>query len=167
MGYILDKKTALSVVKSLKKEGERIVLTHGAYDLFHIGHLEFLKKSKEKGDILIVGVESDERIAMYKAIKKKVVIPFDQRLKIISKVIFVDFVVPINDRICDSEYYIKFYDEFTPDHLTYGRAYGAQKTIEMASKALSSISFDNIIHQYDGLQSTTDIKNKISTFNAE
>ncbi|WP_347040035.1 adenylyltransferase/cytidyltransferase family protein [Glutamicibacter halophytocola] len=53
----------------------KTVLTYGTFDLFHIGHLNILKRLKEKGDRLVVGVSTDE----FNAIKgKKPVVPFEQ-----------------------------------------------------------------------------------------
>lgn len=156
MGYILDKKTTIEVSKSLKNLNEKVIFTHGAYDLFHIGHLEFLKLSKRVGDILIVGLESDERIAMYKDIKRPV-IPLVQRIRILSKIEYVDFVFPIIEKKFDHEYYLKLYDKLKPNEVTFGGMYGARKTIEIASQTFSDISFTQISHQYDCIQSTTKI----------
>lgn len=66
--------------------------TTGAFDLFHVGHLNILKKSKNMCDLLIVGVTTDEFILNYK--KKKPVIPFEQRVQILESIKYVDKVVP-------------------------------------------------------------------------
>lgn len=66
--------------------------TTGAFDLFHVGHLNILKKSKNMCDLLIVGVTTDEFILNYK--KKKPVIPFEQRVQILESIKYVDQVVP-------------------------------------------------------------------------
>lgn len=65
--------------------------TSGVFDLFHIGHLNILKKAKEQCDFLIVGVSSDKLVENYKG--KKTVIPFSQRKEIIEAVKYVDKVV--------------------------------------------------------------------------
>lgn len=62
--------------------------TAGAFDMFHIGHLNLLKQAKEYCDILIVGVNSDELIMRYK--NKKTVINEDQRVDIVSSVRYVN-----------------------------------------------------------------------------
>lgn len=69
----------------------KIGYTTGVYDLFHVGHLNLLKRAKEQCDYLIVGVTVDELVA-YK--HKKAVIPFDERSKIVEAIKYVDKVVP-------------------------------------------------------------------------
>ena len=69
----------------------KIGYTTGVYDLFHIGHLNLLKNAKSLCDKLIVGVTTDELVA-YK--NKKAVIPFNERMEIVSNIKYVDLVVP-------------------------------------------------------------------------
>lgn len=69
----------------------RIGYTTGVYDLFHIGHLNLLRRAKEQCDYLIVGVTVDELVA-YK--HKKAVIPFNERAAIVEAIRYVDKVVP-------------------------------------------------------------------------
>jgi len=66
--------------------------TTGVFDLFHIGHLNILRKAKEQCDYLVVGVTTDELLLNYKF--KKSVIPFNERLEIIKNIRFVDKAVP-------------------------------------------------------------------------
>jgi glycerol-3-phosphate cytidylyltransferase len=66
--------------------------TTGVFDLFHIGHLNILRKAKTMCDNLIVGVTTDELILKYK--KKNAVIPYKERSEIIKSIKYVDSVVP-------------------------------------------------------------------------
>lgn len=69
----------------------KTVLTYGTFDLFHVGHLNILKRLKEKGNRLVVGVSTDE----FNIIKgKKTVVPFEQRLEIVQAIKYVDLAVP-------------------------------------------------------------------------
>lgn len=74
----------------------KIGYTTGVFDLFHVGHLNILKKAKEQCEYLIVGVSTDELVMKYK--NKKPVIPFQERLEIVEGIKFVDAVVPQVDR---------------------------------------------------------------------
>jgi glycerol-3-phosphate cytidylyltransferase len=77
------------------RDGKRIGYTAGCYDLFHIGHMNLLRRAKEACDYLIVGVNSDE--AMYSYKKKRPVIPEDERVSIVRGLRCVDEVVLVTD----------------------------------------------------------------------
>jgi glycerol-3-phosphate cytidylyltransferase len=69
---------------------EKIVLTYGTFDMFHIGHLNLLNRLKRLGDKLIVAVSTDE----FNSIKgKKTLIPFEQRALIVQNIKCVDMVI--------------------------------------------------------------------------
>ena len=69
---------------------KKTVITYGTFDLFHVGHLRLLKRAREMGDYLIVGVSTDA----FNALKgKKTIIPFEQRAEIVQSIRYVDQVI--------------------------------------------------------------------------
>lgn len=70
----------------------KIGYTTGVFDMFHIGHLNILKRAKEQCDYLVVGVSTDELVKSYK--HKTPIIPFSERIEIVNAIRYVDRVVP-------------------------------------------------------------------------
>ncbi len=70
----------------------KIGYTTGVFDMFHIGHLNILKRAKEQCEYLIVGVSTDEVVQNYK--HKTPIIPFEERAAIVNAIKYVDEVVP-------------------------------------------------------------------------
>ncbi|MFA0038822.1 adenylyltransferase/cytidyltransferase family protein [Vibrio sp. 10N.261.52.A1] len=88
--------------------------TTGVFDMFHIGHLNLLRRAKLECDYLIVGVTTDELSASHKG--KNPIISFDERMEIVNAIEFVDEVVPqINYDKFEAWEKIKFNKMFVGD----------------------------------------------------
>lgn len=89
-GLLRDKTNAHKVL------GHRIVATLGSWDMLHIGHVRYLHKAKERGDILIVGVDSDRGIKAYKN-PLRPIIPQNERMEMLSYQGPVDYITLVDD----------------------------------------------------------------------
>ena len=91
MNKIKDHKSILEIIDQLKLMNKTIVLCHGVFDILHTGHILHFREAKSYGEILIVSITAD------KFVKKGPNRPFynlDQRMKMISELSIVDFIVP-------------------------------------------------------------------------
>lgn len=82
------------VLKNVRRHGKKVVLTSGTFDLFHPGHARYIRMAKNQilDCILIVGVDSDEKVRQRKG-PHRPVIPQEERLEIVSHTRYVDLVV--------------------------------------------------------------------------
>ena len=74
------------IILKLKNQGKQIVFTNGCFDILHLGHLKILKEAKKKGDILIVGVNSDFSIKKIKG-KKRPILNEKTRTHILESIV--------------------------------------------------------------------------------
>lgn len=101
----------------------KIVFTSGVFDLFHVGHLNFIRESKSYGDKLLIGVNTDEFTFSYK--HKKPIIPFEQRFEILKSCKYVDYVVKAEEYLP-----LKYIKEYNVDIITVGSEW---KNVEIES----------------------------------
>lgn len=88
---IEDYSVLKGVISQLKQAGYKIVLTQGVYDLIHEGHALYLEAARSHGDVLIVGVDSDELTRKRKGPDRPIV-PQEERLKMLVHLRHVDIV---------------------------------------------------------------------------
>ena len=93
---ILDYEELKKILDAHRVLGHRIVCTIGSWDMLHIGHLRYLIKAKEQGDILVVGVDSDRGIKLYKN-KLRPIIPQEERMEMLKYQECVDYVTLVDD----------------------------------------------------------------------
>lgn len=89
--FINDKQELGKVIDSLKALGMKITLTSGSFDLLHVGHAKYLERASEYGDILVVGVDSDDKIRARKGPSRPVV-GENERLRLLSHIRGVDIL---------------------------------------------------------------------------
>jgi len=88
---VLDRNTLKEKVDSLRKAGKKMVFTNGCFDLIHIGHIRLLQKAKEKGDFLVVAVNSDSSVKQIKG-SDRPKIPEEERAEVLAALGCVDWV---------------------------------------------------------------------------
>lgn len=162
MACYLSAKTLIDVSNQLRVNDKKVVLTHGSFDLFHVGQMEFLKRSKKLGDYLIVGVDADQRIKRYKG-QNRPIIPLEQRIELLLENNSIDFIFTMNDSIdMSNNYFLRLYKKFNPSFLTCGVNFAYQKDFAERKRIFRDCKFTQITHQYDKSQSTTKIIEEIT-----
>ncbi|MFN3873512.1 MAG: D-glycero-beta-D-manno-heptose 1-phosphate adenylyltransferase [Ignavibacterium sp.] len=96
---ILSREELKKVRAELKSQNKKVVFTNGCFDLIHSGHVDYLVKAKQLGDILIVGLNTDASVRRIKG-EKRPILTQDERAFIVSNLKPVD--------------YVTFFDEDTP-----------------------------------------------------
>jgi rfaE bifunctional protein nucleotidyltransferase chain/domain len=80
------------VIKTHKRRGSRIVLANGCFDLFHVGHVRYLRESAEQGDLLVVALNSDSSVRALKGAGRPL-LPQGERAAVLAAFEFVDYIV--------------------------------------------------------------------------
>ena len=161
MSMVLKKDTMVDVSNQLKENKRKIVFTHGSFDLLHIGHIEFLRRSKKIGDYLIVGVDEDALVKSYKGTHRPI-IPLNERMLVLMELGFVDFVMPIETpQKRTNKYYVEMYDQLSPEFITCGPNFDFLTELKECKKELGNIKFRKIEHRFDNTRSTTSIITQI------
>jgi len=88
---ITDYSRIADIVTHCKGLGIKIVMTQGTFDMVHIGHGRYLDEAKRRGDLLIVGVDNDEKVRSRKGVDRPVV-PENERLEMLTYIRPVDLV---------------------------------------------------------------------------
>ena len=88
---VLSRDELTKRVAAAKAEGARIVFANGCFDVLHVGHVRYLAGAKELGDVLIVGINSDEQVALQKGAGRPV-LPATERAEIVAALESVNYV---------------------------------------------------------------------------
>lgn len=81
--------------KQLQDQNKRVVFTNGCFDIIHAGHIDYLSKAKALGDVMIVGLNSDDSVQRIKG-KKRPILKESERAFILMNIKHVDYVVIFN-----------------------------------------------------------------------
>ena len=126
----------------------KIGYTTGVFDMFHIGHLNILKRAKEQCEYLIVGVSTDEVVEQYK--HKTPVIPYEERMAIVSELKCVDRVVPQ-----ESMDKLSAWEKYKYNALFHGTDWKNSSMYNEIEEQLNKVGVDVVfIPHTDGVSST-------------
>ena len=88
---VLTREELVDRVATARKNGARIVLANGCFDVLHVGHVRYLAGARELGDVLIVGINSDQQVAAQKG-SGRPVLPAEERAEIVAALESVTYV---------------------------------------------------------------------------
>jgi rfaE bifunctional protein nucleotidyltransferase chain/domain len=103
MNRIINTEKAIKISKKLKREGKKLVLAGGCFDILHVGHIKFLTAAKKKGDILFILLESDKNVERFKG-KNRPINNQAERAMVLSSLRFVDYVIILGEMKTNSDY---------------------------------------------------------------
>lgn len=81
----------------IKNSGLKMVFTNGCFDLLHVGHIDYLEKARRLGELLVVGINTDESIRELKG-KSRPIVELANRMRILAAMSCVDYVVPFSEQ---------------------------------------------------------------------
>jgi rfaE bifunctional protein nucleotidyltransferase chain/domain len=91
MSSILTRDELVHRIASARSSGARIVLANGCFDVLHVGHVRYLAGARALGDVLVVGINSDEQVAIQKG-PGRPVLPASERAEIVAALESVTYV---------------------------------------------------------------------------
>jgi len=160
---VLTTEQVVPRLRSHRESGENIVFTNGCFDLIHAGHVRYLTHAKSLGDVLVVGLNSDESVRLIKDSGRPIVTE-DQRAEMLAGLTCVDYVVFFDDP--DPHHLIR---AVSPDILVKGADWeesaivgadlvtssgGRVERIRLVPGISTSIIIQRIVERYSNRQDT-------------
>jgi D-glycero-beta-D-manno-heptose 1-phosphate adenylyltransferase len=150
---IVSESTAIDIVSEWKMSGQQVVFTNGCFDILHLGHVDYLEKSRNLGDKLVLGLNTDASVSRIKGPSRPIVHE-TSRSRVIAALEFVDLVV-----FFDKETPYELIKNLLPDILVKGNDYLAENIVG-ADIVIANGGKVETIPLVQGF-STTNIVNKI------
>ena len=143
----------MPLIQRLKKQKKKIITTNGVFDIIHFGHVKYLEQSKNLGDFLIIGVNTDASVKQIKG-DKRPINDENSRIRVLAGLESVDYVFLFNEK--DP---IKWLSKIKPDFHVKAGDYKLNQIIEkdVVEKNGGKIIITGIEKNY----STTKLINKI------
>lgn len=123
MKKILSLKAAIERIKSLKRQGCRVVFTNGCFDLLHPGHTRYLAEARKLGDCLVVAINSDRSVRQLKG-EGRPIFPEAERAEVLASLGCVDYVTVFDDQTPQ-----RVIAEMLPQVLVKGADWGSDQIV--------------------------------------
>ena len=120
---ILELKDLVKLVQGLRKSGKKIVFTNGCFDILHVGHVRYLTAAKSHGDVLAVGLNSDESVRSIKP-ENRPIVNQSQRAEVLAGLECIDYIT-----VFDEPDPLKVIKELKPDVLVKGADWTEEEII--------------------------------------
>jgi len=143
---ILKLPDLIQTLEGLRKSGKRVVFTNGCFDILHVGHVRYLTAARAKGDVLVLGLNSDVSVRSIKPDNRPIVNQ-DQRAEVLAGLTCVD--------------YITIFDE--PDPLALIRAVKPDILVKGADWEEAEIIGSDVVKSYGGKVVRVEVVPDIST----
>ena len=150
----LDK--GINKINEWKKNGHKVVFTNGCFDILHLGHLDYLEKSRNLGDRLVIGLNTDGSVRQLKGPNRPINSELS-RARMLAALAFVDLVITF-----DEETPLELIKKVKPDILIKGKDYSIENIVG-AEFVLGNGGEVKTIEILEGY-STTEIINKIKKY---
>lgn len=152
---IKDLSAAKAQVAEWKRRGKRVVFTNGCFDLLHLGHVDYLEKARNLGDVLVVGLNTDDSVSRFKGPQRPIQDEVS-RARVMASLQAVDLVVFFNEDTPQN-----LISELLPHILVKGSDYLAENIVgaDVVKNAGGVVKTIDFVPGY----STTRIVEKIKT----
>lgn len=153
---ITTKEVVKTTLDSLKSEGKKIVFTNGCFDILHRGHVEYLCKSKDLGDVLVLGLNTDESVKRLGKSPERPINNQDTRAIILAALECIDYIILFNE---DTP--LELITFLLPDVLVKGNDYAPEKIVgyEVVTKNGGKVLTVDLVEGF----STTKLINKLKS----
>lgn len=148
MGKVVNLSELKILREDFRRQNLKVVFTNGVFDILHRGHIEYLNNAKKLGDILVIGVNSDESVRKIKG-EKRPIVNQDDRTFLLANINCVDYVCIFNE-----ETPFNLIKEIIPDILVKG-----------ADWSKDNIVGKDIVEKYGGIVTTIEFIPQHSTSN--
>ena len=134
MNHNYQLKNVITKIRDCKKNSQKIVFTNGVFDILHVGHIRYLSKASTLGDILVVGINSDNSVKKLKG-PSRPINKFEDRGFILSELKVVNYVISFEEKTP-----LNLIKSIMPDILVKGGDYtiedviGAREVIKSGGK---------------------------------